>query len=261
VVAWLAKEQWKLDIYNSDGKIYEAVAANMFSVPKEEITKESDLRAKGKVSELALGYQGALGALTKVAKSWNMALSDDEMKRMVRAWRASSPQTVLLWGSINEHAIRAVKNPGTRVTNYHFEGGLIFYSNKEVLMIKLPSGRKLFYYHPHMGEGRYGTSLKYWGVNGSNSGQWEVLDTYGGKLVENIAQAIARDILADSMLRLDAKGFDIRMHVHDEAVAETSVGAAENDMGIMCEVMGESVSWAPGLPLAAEGYISPFYKK
>lgn len=260
VISWLAGEQWRLDVFNGDGKIYETSAAMMFNIPIEDITKGSDLRAKGKIAELALGYGGSLGALTKMGGD-KMGLSDKEMQTLVNRWRASNPQIVRLWKSLNMYAIWAVKNQGKKVVNKNFAGGLSFYCDGLTLAIGLPSGRSLYYYQPNIGLNRFDSAcLEYMGTN-SLTKQWEKVDTYGGKLAENITQAIARDLLAEAMLRLDKKGFDIRMHVHDEAVAETSVAASKKDLKIMCDVMGENVSWANGLPLEAEGYVSEFYKK
>jgi DNA polymerase len=257
VIAWLADEKWRLEVFNSHGKIYEASASMMFNVPIEQITKGSDLRDKGKIAELALGYQGALGALKQMGGE-KMGLSDIEMATIVKKWRKANPAIVGLWKEIEDCANRAIKTKKVVVSKHK---NLEFDSDGDVLTIKLPSGRKLFYQKPSFSINKWGKeSIKYKGMS-QTTRQWVYVDTYGGKLVENIIQAIARDLLAYSMQRIDVEGFDIVMHVHDEAVCEIPKRHANAKLEFMCEIMGEPVPWAPGLPLTADGYITDFYKK
>jgi DNA polymerase len=265
VIAWLADERWRLDVFNSHGKIYEASASKMFGVPLDEV--DSELRAKGKVAELALGYQGAVGALRQMGGE-AMGLNDEEMQNIVTSWRRANPAIKTLWHVIENAAKKSIKLR-CRVTG---PKGLEFNCDENYLMVELPSGRSLFYYKPSIGSYRYGSeSIKYRGMDQTTK-QWTFVDSYGGKLVENIVQAIARDLLAFAMLRLDEAGFKIVMHVHDEAICEIqdSVSATnytqlregrERDLETMCGIMGESVYWAPGLPLRADGYLTPYYKK
>lgn len=256
VIAWLAGEQWRLDVFNSHGKIYEASASMMFGVPIEEVTKGSDYRAKGKVAELALGYQGSVGALSKM--DTNNDIDEAEKPRIVKKWRAKSPAIVEMWGDIEAAAKRAIKTWGS----IHYKS-LIFEYNGKALTIQLPSGRKLFYQSPSFTINKFKQeSIKYRGMDQTTK-QWVYVDTYGGKLVENIVQAIARDLLAEAMLRLDTcYGYHIVMHVHDEAVCEIPLnGREEKNLHHMCEFMSENPPWAKDLPLAADGYTTPFYKK
>lgn len=255
VIAWLAGEKWRLDVFNTHGKIYEASAAMMFNVPLEEVTKGSDLRTKGKIAELALGYQGALGALRKMGGE-RMGLLDSEMRLIVKRWRLKNLQIVQLWKDVEKFAIQAVKTKKRilfRCLEFEYDG--------QALQIKLPSGRSLFYQKPKFGVNQFGSeAIQYMGMI-QTTRQWDYIDSYGGKFVENIVQAIARDLLADSMLRLDKNGFNIVMHVHDEAICEVPIDDAKDDLNIMCAIMGEPIHWAPGLPLVADGYLTKFYKK
>lgn len=257
VIAWLAGENWRLDVFNTTGKIYEASAAMMFDVPIEEVTKGSDLRAKGKVSELALGYQGGVGAL-KTMGGEKMGLTEPEMKDIVNRWREKSPAIVGLWKDLERCAHKAVRTKKP-ITSKH--KGIVFAMAGSALTVRLPSGRKLFYQRPKFALNKFDReALQFMGVDALTK-QWVYIDTYGGKLTENIIQAIARDLLAYSMLRLDEEGYPIVMHVHDEAICEVSLESSEKDLENMCEIMGEDVPWAPGLPLVADGYNTPFYKK
>lgn len=258
VIAWLANEKWRLDVFSTHGKIYEASASMMFGVPIEKIDKGSDLRTKGKIAELALGYQGALGALKKMGGE-SMGLTDSEMEDIVKKWRNKNPQITKLWKHVEAAAKRAIKTRKkvilSRFRNLEFE------YDGNVLTIQLPSGRKLFYQSPAMTTNRFGQeSIKYKGLDRVTKKWWWV-DSYGGKFVENIVQAIARDLLADSMLRLDENGFDIVMHVHDEAICEIPEENSDELLDEMCDIMGTEVPWAEGLPLVADGYVTPFYKK
>jgi DNA polymerase len=256
VIAWLSDEKWRLNVFNTHGKIYEASASKMFKVPIESVTKDSDYRARGKVAELALGYQGSVGAIIKMDKK--KELKESEMPGIVKRWRLASPAIVQLWADIESCAIRAVQYK-KKVVSIH--KNLEFDCNEEVLTIKLPSGRKLFYQSPSLTKNKWDkTSIRYKGMN-QETKQWGYVDTYGGKLVENIVQAIARDLLAEAMLRVNERGFKIVLHVHDEEVCEVPLEGSEAKLKELCSIMGESVSWAPGLPLTADGYLTPFYKK
>lgn len=256
-IAWLAGEDWKIDVFNTHGKIYEASASMMFNVPIEQIAKGSDLRQKGKVAELALGYQGGVGAL-KTMGGERMGLSEAEMSSIVKKWRAVNPSIVALWSDIEKCAMRAVMTKRTYISDFR---GLIFNFDGSVLTIELPSGRKLFYQQPLIGKNRFDKkNLLYMGMDQVKK-TWGRVETYGGKLVENIVQAIARDILADSMIRLDAAGYEIVGHIHDEVIAEVLSSEKEQRLEQMCNIMAEPIEWAKGLPLAADGFITEYYKK
>lgn len=255
VIAWLAGERWRMDVFNSHGKIYEASASEMFNVPMEEITKDSPLRQKGKISELALGYQGSVGALISMG-ALDMGLEEDELKPLVDTWRRSNPNIVKLWWDVEAAAIRAVKE---RVT-VNMQYGLKFQYKSGILFITLPSGRSLAYVRPRIEiDARFNKDkLTFEGIM-PGTRKWGRVDTYGGKLTENIIQAIARDSLAESMLRLEKYGYKIVFHVHDEVILDVP-----KDKGYLEEVeeiMGLSISWAPGLPLRAEGFETDYYKK
>ena len=254
VIAWLAGEKWRLEVFNTHGKIYEASAAQMFKVPIESITKGNPLRQKGKISELALGYQGGPGALEKMG-ALKMGLTEDELQPLVTAWRNANPAIVRLWADMGAAAIDAVEN-GERVLLHH---GVAFFVQKGVLFMELPSGRRLSYMCPKLKTGKFGgMALTYQGMDQTTK-QWCTLDTYGGKLVENCVQAIARDCLADAMLRLDAAGYKIVMHVHDEVVLEVLDNAGT--LAEVDEIMSAEIMWAKGLPLTAEGFETSYYKK
>lgn len=254
VIAWLADEQWRLEVFKTHGKIYEASASQMFKIPIEEIKKGSALRQKGKVAELALGYQGGPGALTKMG-ALKMGLREEELQDLVDAWRNANPAIVRLWGEVGRAAMKAVEVGGTFVIRH----GIKFIKRGSFLCIDLPSGRSLYYARPHIADNQFGSkALKYEGMNQTTK-QWGVQDTYGGKLVENIVQAIARDCLALTMRRLEKAGYCIVMHVHDEVILETA-----NETGSLeeaCAIMGKPIKWAPGLPLRADGYETTYYKK
>lgn len=255
VLAWLAGEKWRLQVFETHGKIYEASASQMFKIPLEKITKGSDLRQKGKVAELALGYQGGPGALEKMG-AIKMGIPVEELPRLVKMWRNANPKIVKYWYDVEAAAMEAINNPGQTI-NLH--PGLKFYMKKGALLIELPSGRRLCYLRAKIGQGSFGSDcILFEGMNQTTK-QWGRQDTYGGKLVENITQAVARDCLADALLRIDKAGFQIAMHIHDEAVLE------DQREGGVCEevdkIMGTPIPWAKGLPLKAESYITKFYKK
>lgn len=258
VIAWYADETWRLDVFASHGKIYEASAAMMFDMPLESIAKDSKEREKGKIAELALGYQGSLGALKQMGGE-QMGLTDAEMKEIVRNWRAKSPNIVSFWYAVDE-AVKVAIQRSTKVVLGKFKN-LIIESNGKVLTISLPSGRQLFYQSPQMTTNRFGgASVRYRGMN-QTTRNWEWVESYGGKFVENIVQATARDLLAHSMIKIDALGYPIVMHVHDEVAIEEDLGTAEERLEELCNLMGEEVPWAKGLVLTAAGYTTTFYKK
>lgn len=252
VLAWLSGEQWRLDVFTSHGKIYEASASAMFHVPVEEITKTSPLRQKGKISELALGYGGSTGALISMG-ALDMGLGEDELSPLVAAWRKANPHITQFWWDVDAAAIKAVtEKQKTKV------GKIIFEYKSAILFITLPSGRKLSYVKPRMAVNKFGRDgLTYEGI--SENKKWSRIETYGPKLVENIVQGTARDLLAEAMLRVEKKGYPIVMHCHDEIIAEVpeGIGSVEE----MCEVMAVQPEWAEGLPLRADGYSCSFYQK
>ncbi|WP_071392686.1 DNA polymerase [Bacillus tuaregi] len=255
VIAWLAGERWRMDVFQSHGKIYEASAAQMFKVPIETIDKGSPLRQKGKIAELALGYGGSKGALMQMG-ALDMGLTEDELPELVSAWREANPNIVKLWWGIEAAAIKAVKERAVVKMQY----GLTFHYTKGILFITLPSGRSLAYVRPRIGvDERFGKEqLTYEGTE-QGSKQWGRIPTYGGKLTENIIQAIARDCLAVSMLRLDEAGYRINFHVHDEVILDVPISTGS--MEEVENIMGQSIDWAPGLPLGADSFETFYYKK
>lgn len=252
VLAWLAGEQWRIEVFQTHGKIYEASASAMFHVPIEEITKTSPLRQKGKISELALGYGGSVGAMTAMG-ALKMGLSEEELPSLVTTWRNANPHITKFWWAVDEAAVKAVRDKKpSRV------GRVAFEYTSGILFVTLPSGRKLSYVKPKMGVNKFGREgITYEGIGESK--KWMRLETYGPKLVENIVQATSRDILAEAMLRLEDAGFDIVCHVHDEVVLEVPEGVSSVDE--INEIMAVNPEWTDGLPLSAAGFESPFYKK
>jgi DNA polymerase len=253
IIAWLAGEKWRMDVFRTHGKIYEASAAQMFKVPIATVTKGSPLRQKGKISELALGYQGSKGALITMG-ALNMGLKEEELPELVISWRRANPNIVRLWHDVEDAALKAVCD-SCAVKLPH---GLEFIGMLGFLFIRLPSGRRLSYVRPQIVPGPYGDQVAYFGMD-QTSKKWKRIPTYGGKLVENIVQAIARDCLAEAMLRLDEAGYNIVMHVHDEVVLDMPCGVGSLEEA--CEIMGRPLAWAPGLPLRADGFEAEFYQK
>lgn len=255
VIAWLAGEAWRMKVFETHGKIYEASASQMFKVPLERIVKgnpEYELRQKGKIAELALGYGGSVGALTAMG-ALTMGVAEDELKPLVNAWRSANPNITKFWWDVDRAALKAVKERTIQTV-----GTMKFQLTNGILFISLPSGRKLAYIKPKLQLNKFGREgLTYEGI-GENK-QWCRIDTYGPKLVENITQAVARDCLADAMLRIDNAGYKIVMHVHDEAVISAPVGVGS--LEDVCSIMGQPISWAEGLPLKADGFEAEFYKK
>ena len=252
VLSWMAGEEWRMEVFATHGKIYEASASAMFHVPIEEIGKTSPLRAKGKIAELALGYGGSVGALTAMG-ALDMGLEEAELQPLVNTWRKANPHITEFWWQVDEAALTAVRERTTvRV------GMLTFEYRSGILFISLPSGRTLSYVKPRMGINKFGREgLTYEGIGESK--KWMRLETYGPKLVENVIQATSRDILADAMLRLEKAGFDIVCHVHDEVVLEVPEGVSSVEE--INEIMAINPTWTKGLPLKAAGFESPFYRK
>jgi DNA polymerase bacteriophage-type len=257
VLAWLAEEEWVLEAYRNDEGMYEISASLLYNVPVEEVT--GDQRQIGKVCELALGYQGSTGAFVSMASNYGVNLPEDEVKKLVAAWRERRPQTVRLWFELERAAISAVKNRGI---SYYY-AGCAFEVKGSFLMIRLPSGRTLWYYDPIMREmmqpwGDVKESLTYMGVDSTTS-QWSIQKTYGGKLAENITQACARDILAAGIMHVEAAGYPVLFHVHDECVSEVPEG-----FGSVEEyetLLATPSTWANTIPLAAKGWRGKRYKK
>lgn len=252
VLAWFSGEQWRLDTFEQGGDIYCASASKMFHVPVEKHGQNAHLRQKGKIAELALGYGGSVGALTSMG-ALDMGLAEEELQPLVDQWRGANPHIVKFWWDVDAAAVRAFRNK-TEVRL----GALCFSCRSGMLFITLPSGRRLSYVKPRMLPNRFGReSLTYEGVGESK--KWSRIETYGPKLTENIVQATARDLLALAMLRLRNAGFEIVMHIHDEAVVEVPEGISSVDE--ICRIMSEAPAWAAGLPLRADGYECEFYKK
>lgn len=262
VISWLANEKWRMDVFRGDGKIYEATGAKMFNVPISAITKGSVLRDKSKISELALGYEGSLGALKRMGGE-RMGLSDTEMMSLVRKWRMANPAIVDMWKEIDEASKEAVRYQRPVSCTCR---NIIFDCNGEFMTIQLPSGRKLFYYGPKFKDKKIGHStmptrvLCYQGVV-QETKQWGEIDTYGGKLTENIVQAIARDLLGDAMLRMQDEGYEIVASVHDEVIVEVPEINAKDHYNRLVEIMSTPPQWAEDLPLNADGGIMMFYQK
>ena len=267
VISWLAAEEWRLDVFRTTGKIYEASAAMIYHVPVETIVKGNPnyaLRQRGKVAELALGYQGSVGAMRRMDTSHALDdLPDEAVQEIVDKWRNANPHIRDLWYRVQEAAISAIVTGQSSTVN-----GLVFsceydrMQNVRCLTIQLPSGRKLYYIDPKLVVNRFeSTSIVYMGVN-QTSKKWEEIETYGGKLVENIVQAIARDCLAEAIEHLEAAGFPVVFHIHDEVVIDIKPFADEKTMlKTVINIMSQPIPWAPGLPLNGDGWVGQFFKK
>lgn len=266
VISWLADEEWRLEVFRTHGKIYEASASQMFGVPLERIKKgnpEYSLRQRGKVAELALGYQGGVPAMRQMDTGKLLAdLPDEEIKDIVDKWRNTNPKIRNLWYSFNDAAIRVIQNGGSlRVRCCTFTRECDCIRGTTCMTILLPSGRKLYYVEPSVGENRWGgPSITYMGVNDKN--KWGRIETYGGKLVENVVQAIARDCLAQAIEHLEAAGLPVVFHIHDEVVIDTAAFDT-NDVMLdkVVKIMSTPIPWAEGLPLGADGWVGAFFKK
>jgi len=249
VIAWLAGEKWRQQVFESGGDIYCASASQMFGVPVEKHGVNGHLRQKGKIAELALGYGGSVGAL-KAMGALEMGLNEDELQPLVTAWRTTNPNIVRLWWDVDKAAMKAVRE--RTVTETH---GIRFSYQSGMLFITLPSGRRLSYVKPRIGTNMFGSDcITYEGVGGTK--KWERIDSYGPKFVENIVQATSRDLLCYSMQSL--KDFNIVIHVHDEIVIEAGM---ESSIESICNQMSHTPPWAKGLLMRADGYETNFYQK
>lgn len=249
VIAWLAGETWRNEVFSTHGKIYEASASQMFGVPIEDVTKGSPLRQKGKIAELALGYGGSVGALKSMG-ALDMGLSEDELQPLVSAWRAANPNIVRFWWDVDRAAMTAVRD--RTVTETH---GIRFGFQSGMLFITLQSGRRLSYVKPRIGTNQFGSPcVTYEGIGGTK--KWERTQSYGPKFVENIVQATSRDILSHAMQTL--RHCSIVMHIHDEIVIEADQRMSTE---VLCQQMSRTPPWAKGLILAADGFDCSFYKK
>ena len=252
VLSWLAGEQWRIDTFKNGGDIYCASASQMFHVPVEKHGVNGHLRQKGKISELACGYGGSVGALKSMG-AVDMGVPEDELPGLISQWRTANPHIVKLWSEVGNAALSAIREKKAVPL-----GRLALMYESGILFIRLPNGRRLSYIKPRIGTNRFGSdSVTYMGISASK--KWERLETFGGKLVENIVQAIARDLLAEAMLRVTAAGYDIVFHVHDEIIAEMPNGKGSVDE--MCALMSVNPDWAEGLPLNADGYECEYYRK
>lgn len=254
VTAWLADEQWRLDVFNGHGKIYEASAAQMFHVPIESVKKGSKLRQQGKVAELALGYGGGFGAMKKMDKAGT--IPDDEIPMIISNWRKASPRICKFWYNVEGAAKTAMEERRT----VKLKHGITFSYINHILFIGLPSGRKLAYYNARIEDGKKGKpAITYEGVD-QETKTWGRNDTWGGKLVENIVQAVARDCLAETIKRVSSAGYQIVMHVHDEIIVDVPK-ADTGALQTITDIMAQPLSWAPGLPLRGDGYETDYYRK
>lgn len=255
VIAWLAGEKWRLDVFNSHGKIYEASASQMFKIPIENIKKGSELRQKGKLAELSNGYGGSVGALISMG-AIKMGLKEEELQPIVTAWRNANPNITKFWWDVDKAAKKAIKDR----TIVEIQHGIKFIYNPGVLFIELPSSRRLSYLRPKIEPHTTfsGNKITYEGME-QTSKQWKRIDTYGPKLVENIVQATARDCLREAIFNVTDAGYSIVMHVHDELVID--VDKKGGSLEEVNSIMGKEISWAKGLPLKADGYECDYYKK
>ena len=261
VIAWLAGEQWVNEVFATHGKIYEATASQMFGVPVERIAKgnpEYSLRQKGKVATLALGYQGGTSALIAMG-ALQMGLTEEELPDIVQRWRQANPRIKGLWYAIENAALAVMETAQPQGINgliFALEGDLIY--GQSFLTVRLPSGRKLFYPKPFLKENRFEKMAVHYYTVGQQRRKWEVTSTYGGKMVENIVQAIARDCLVVTLERIAAKGLQVVFHVHDEVIIDAPM---ETTVEEICGLMAEPIPWAPGLVLKGAGFESQYYMK
>lgn len=265
VISWLAGEEWRLEVFRTHGKIYEASASQMFGVPLELIKKgnpEYALRQKGKVAELALGYQGSSGALINMG-ALDMGIPEKELPDIVSRWRDANKRIRDLWYKVDAAAVQVITQGGSVGVNsimlaHEWDAN----QDTDYMTITLPSGRKLFYNAPQIGVNQWGNpSISYMGMD-QTSKKWKRIETYGGKLVENCVQAIARDCLAQAIEHLEAEGLPVIFHIHDEVVIDIKPWASDKEMlAKTVEIMSRPIPWAPGLPLGADGWVGKFFKK
>ncbi|MEG2742159.1 MAG: DNA polymerase [Clostridium sp.] len=253
VIAWYGSEQWRLDVFATHGKIYEASASQMFKVPIEDVKKGSDLRQKGKIAELALGYGGSVGAIASMDKA--KSIPEEELPGLVKSWRNANPKITKFWWDCDKAAKKAIEERTTVCMQF----GLKFIYNPGILFIQLPSGRRLSYIRPKIEIGKFDKPIITYEGMEQTSKQWTTLETYGPKLVENIVQATARDCLGEAMFNVEKVGYDTVMHVHDELIMDVPKDFGSLDE--VNEIFAKHISWAPGLPLKADGYECNYYMK
>lgn len=260
VIAWLAGEQWVNEVFATHGKIYEAAASQMFHVPIEKIVKgnpEYSLRQKGKVATLALGYQGGTAALIQMG-ALDMGLPEDELPDIVQRWRNANPRIRDLWWKVQQASVNCVQTAQPQAVPhliFALEGDLVY--GQSFLTVRLPGGRKLFYPKPFISDDRFGrATVYYYGLGKSK--KWEAIGSYGGKMTENIVQAIARDCLAEVLKRIQALGLQVVFHVHDEVIIDAPKHVTVEEI---CALMAEPISWAPGLVLKGAGFEGKYYMK
>lgn len=265
VIAWIAGEEWTLEVFRTTGKIYEATAANMFGVPVESIAKGQPnypLRQRGKVATLALGYQGGTKALVNMG-ALRMGIPEKDLPDIKNKWRKANPHIVQFWDYCQKAAISAIETGRSFRIRQLLTFSMVETEHLRLLAVKLPSGRQIFYPKPGIGVNRFGEkSITYWGTStGSgdkqSSKKWRQLETYGGKLTENAVQAIARDCLAVNLDRLEKAGYDVRFHIHDEVVCSQDTNCLDE----IVEIMSQPIDWAPGLPLNADGWCGNYFTK
>ena len=253
VIAYLADETWRLNVFAEGGDIYCASASQMFHVPVVKHGINGHLRQKGKIAELALGYGGSAGALISMG-ALDMGLNEDELPELVEMWRTSNPAIVRFWRTVQDAAMDAIKGKPRRLPH-----GISFIREAGILFIGLPSGRRIAYVKPEIGENRFGgKSITYMGMD-QTSKKWTRLETWGGKLVENIVQAFARDCLAESIMKLYKAGYRVVFHVHDEVILDEPKDRSSAQE--VAALMGQPIEWAPGLPLNADAYECKYYRK
>lgn len=252
VLAWIAGEQWRIDTFRYGGDIYCASASKMFKVPVEKHGVNGELRQKGKISELACGYGGSVGALKNMG-AVEMGVQENELQGLINDWRNANPHIVRFWYEVGNAAMKAIKEKTTVPL-----GKLVFVYERGILFIRLPSGRRLSYIKPRIGTNRFGgDSITYMGINSAK--KWDRLETFGGKLTENIVQGTARDLLAKALINTANAGYDTVFHVHDEIICEVPNGYGSVDE--LCRQMCIKPEWADGLPLNADGFECEYYKK
>ncbi len=261
VIAWLAGEQWVNDVFATHGKIYEAAASQMFHVPIEKIVKgnpEYSLRQKGKVATLALGYQGGVNALVSMG-ALNMGIPEEELPDIVQRWRQANRRICDLWYAVEQAALTAIQTSQPQAIHglvFALEGDLIY--GQCFLTVQLPSGRKLYYPKPFLQENQFGRMAIHYYTVGQQTKKWEVSSTYGGKMTENIVQAVARDCLAETLKKIEDRGLAVVFHVHDEVIIDAPQDVSVEDI---CSIMAEPIPWAPGLILKGAGFEGQYYKK
>lgn len=261
VIAWLAGEQWVNEVFATHGKIYEATASQMFGVPVDRIAKgnpEYALRQKGKVATLALGYQGGTSALIAMG-ALQMGLTEDELPDIVQRWRQANPRIKDLWYAVENAALAVMRTAQPQAIYgliFALEGDLVY--GQSFLTVQLPSGRKLYYPKPFLKENQFGKLALHYYTVGQQTRKWEVASTYGGKMTENIVQAVARDCLAVTLERIAAKHLQVVFHVHDEVIIDAPM---ETTVEEICGLMAEPIPWAPGLILKGAGFESNYYMK